>query len=253
MKINLIRNATLRVTYAGHTFLIDPYLAPKHSLPSYAGRSANPLIELPGSPQEVIDGAEMVIVSHLHSDHFDSVAQALLPEDMPIFCQPGDEGRIGEKGFGQVTAVADEIRWHNIAIRRTPGRHGSSDAILQAMGNVSGFLFQADGEPTVYWAGDTVLYDAVAKTISRYQPDVIVTHSSGAVWGDGELIVMDAAQTIDVCRLAPSSVVVAVHMEALDHGTTTRHMLREMARQSGISEQRFLIPHDGQLVELGLP
>ncbi len=250
MKIHLIRNATLRVTYAGHTFLIDPYLAPKHSLPSYTGRSPNPLVDLPCTPEEVMAGMEMVIVSHLHSDHFDSVAQELLLPDLPIFCQPGDEGRIGEKGFGQVTAVPDTTHWHNITIRRIPGRHGSSVAILKAMGSVSGFLFQADGEPTVYWAGDTVWYDDVAETISRYQPDVIITHSSGAVWGNGELIVMDAAQTIDVCRFAPSSVVVAVHMDALDHGTTTRQSLREQARRAGITEQQLLIPDDGQAIEL---
>ncbi len=253
MKIKLIRNATLRVTYAGHTFLIDPYLAPKHSLPSYTGRSPNPLVDLPCTPQEVIADSEMVIVSHLHSDHFDSVAQELLPKDMPIFCQPGDEGRIVEKGFGRVTAVPTTTHWQNITIRRTPGRHGSSAAILQAMGSVSGFLFQADGEPTVYWTGDTVWYDAVAETITRYRPDVIITHSSGAVWGDGELIVMDAAQTIEVCRFAPSSKVVAVHMEALDHGTVTRQALRELAQQSGVSEQRLLIPDDGQLLELEPP
>lgn len=251
MKIKLIRNATLRVTYAGHTFLTDPYLAPKHSLPSYTGRSPNPLVGLPCTPEEVIAGIEMVIVSHLHSDHFDSVAQELLPKDVPIFCQPGDEGRIGGKGFGRVTAVSDTTHWQNITIRRTPGRHGSSEAILQAMGNVSGFLFQADGEPTVYWAGDTVWYETVAETITQYRPDVIITHSSGAVWGDArELIVMDAAQTVDVCRFAPSSKVVAVHMEALDHGTITRQALRELARQSGVSEQQLLIPDDGQLLEL---
>lgn len=254
MKIHLIRNATLRATYAGHTFLIDPYLAPKHSLPSYTGRSPNPLVALPCTPQEVIAGIEMVIVSHLHSDHFDSVAQELLPKDVPIFCQPGDEARMSEKGFGRVTAVLDQIHWQNITIRRTPGRHGSSVAILQTMGSVSGFLFQADGEPTVYWAGDTVWYDEVAETISRYQPDGIITHSSGAVWGDGkELIVMDAAQTIDVCRFAPSSVIVAVHMEALDHGTITRQTLRELAGQSGVSDQQLLIPDDGQLLELEQP
>jgi L-ascorbate metabolism protein UlaG (beta-lactamase superfamily) len=249
MKIKLIRNATLRVTYAGHTFLIDPYLAPRHSLPSYTGRSPNPLVDLPCAPEEVIGDIEMVIVSHLHSDHFDSVAQELLPKDVPIFCQPGNEGRIGEMGFGRVTAVPNTTHWQNITIRCTPGQHGSSGTILQAMGSVSGFLFQAGGEPTVYWAGDTVWYEAVAETITRYQPDVIITHSSGAVWGDyKELIVMDAAQTIDVCRFAPSSVVVAVHMEALDHGTVTRQALRESARQSGVSERQLLIPDDGQLI-----
>lgn len=53
MQIQLIRNATLHITYAGHIFLIDPYLAAKHTMPSFAGISPNPLVDLPFSPQEV--------------------------------------------------------------------------------------------------------------------------------------------------------------------------------------------------------
>jgi L-ascorbate metabolism protein UlaG (beta-lactamase superfamily) len=36
MQLQLIRSATLRIEYAGHTFVIDPYLAAKHSRPSFA-------------------------------------------------------------------------------------------------------------------------------------------------------------------------------------------------------------------------
>ncbi|MGY3387724.1 hypothetical protein ACVWW6_000315 [Bradyrhizobium sp. USDA 3311] len=42
--------------------------APKHSRPSIAGRSPNPLVELPVSTDQALDGVELVIVSHLHSD-----------------------------------------------------------------------------------------------------------------------------------------------------------------------------------------
>ena len=45
MKLQLFRNATLKLDYAGHTVLIDPYLAPKHSLPSFTGRLLNPSAE----------------------------------------------------------------------------------------------------------------------------------------------------------------------------------------------------------------
>lgn len=32
MKLTQIRNATIRMIYAGNVFLIDPWLAPKHQL-----------------------------------------------------------------------------------------------------------------------------------------------------------------------------------------------------------------------------
>ncbi len=50
MRLQLIRSATLRLDYAGHHLLIDPYFAPKHSRPTYTGKSPNPLIDLPLSP-----------------------------------------------------------------------------------------------------------------------------------------------------------------------------------------------------------
>ena len=250
MEIQLIRNATLRVRYGGRLFVIDPFLADKHSRPSYTGKSPNPLVDLPMRPEEVIAGAEMVVVSHLHSDHFDPAAQALLPKETLIFCQSVDEASLRAKGFERVTPVQDAVVWQGITMTRTAGQHGSG-AALREMGQVSGFVFEAAGEPTVYWAGDTIWYEPVAEVIRRVRPAVIVTHSSGAVWKEMGLIVMDGAQTVAVCRAAPESVVVATHMEALDHGTVSRGELRAAAEAAGVGEEWLLIPADGEVMVIG--
>ncbi|HTG31601.1 MAG TPA: MBL fold metallo-hydrolase [Thermoanaerobaculia bacterium] len=250
MRLRLFRNATQRLHYAGHELLLDPYFAPKHSRPPFAGRSPNPLVDLPCPPAEIMAGAELLIVSHLHSDHFDPEAQRLLPKDLPVFCQPGDEGAIREHGFERVTPVADSVTWNGVTLTRTPGQHGSGPAELADMGQVSGFVFQAPGEPTLYWAGDTILYEPVLRMIERFRPDVIVTHSSGAMWKGNGPIVMDAAQTLAVCQAAPESRVVAIHLDSLDHGEVTRADLRAQARAAGISDARLLIPADGETLEL---
>lgn len=249
MKIQLIRNATLRVTVNGRLFLVDPFLAAKGTVRSFAGISQNPIVDLPMLPEAVIEGAEMVLVSHLHVDHFDDMAMNLLPKTLPILCQPGDEATIREKGFVAVTAVFTQHTWQGITFTRTPGRHGYGE-LAERMGNVSGFVWEAAGEPKVYWAGDTVWYEPVAEAIAKHQPDVIVTHSSGAKFGDSQPIVMDAAQTTAVCQAAPSAVVIAVHLESLDHGTVTRADLRTAVATQGISDDRLRIPADGETVEI---
>ena len=249
MEIQLIRSATLRVEYAQHLFVIDPYLAAKHSRPSFAGKSPNPLIDLPCSPQDVIADIEWAMVSHLHSDHFDPAAQALLPKETPILCQPDDAAQIKDKGFHRVVPVVDTLTWQGVKITRTPGQHGSG-IVLQEMGNASGFVFQAEHERTMYWAGDTIWTESVADIIARMQPQIIVTHSCGAVWGDRVLIVMDAAQTIEVCRAAPASVVVATHMDSLDHATVSRTALRQYADAHGIGPAQLRIPTDGEKLVL---
>lgn len=249
MQLHLIRNATLRITYAGHTLLIDPYLAPKLTLPSYAGKSKNPMVDLPDTPENIIRDIEMVMVSHLHTDHFDDVAKEMLPKDIQVYCQPENADQIRADGFTNVMPIDDQITWQGITITRVAGRHGTGD-VLKLMGTVSGFVLQAEGEPTVYWAGDTVWYDVVAQNIKTYKPDIIVTHSCGAVWGDYGLIVMDAEQTVTVCQSAPNSKVIATHMESLDHATVNRVQLREYAREQGISDDQLLIPDDGDVLRL---
>lgn len=245
MIIQQIRNSTLRIAYAGRQILTDPLLAEKHSMKSFANISPNPLLDLPCPPEEVVAGIEMVLVSHLHPDHFDEQAEKLLPKDIQVFCQPGDETRLAEKGFQSVTAVESSIGWRGITLTLTPGQHGTGKW-AERLGKVSGFVFQADNEPTVYWAGDTIWCDAVRKVIADTQPAVIITHSSGAKIADSDPIVMDARQTIEVCREAPQAIVVATHMEALDHGTISREDLRSLADKEGIPPNRLLIPSDGE-------
>ncbi len=245
MQIQLIRSATLRIDYAQQKIIVDPYLAAKHTMPSYTGASPNPLVELPFSLQKVIAGIDVAVISHLHSDHFDPTAQRLLPKDLTVFCQPGDDAELANKGFRNVILVVDSFRWKGIRITRTAGQHGTGK-VLQEMGNASGFVFQAENEPTVYWAGDTIWCEAVADVIDQIQPDIIITHSCGAVWGDNVLIVMDAAQTVAVCRAAPNSVVIATHMDSVDHATVSRHELRACADANGIQSKQLLIPADGE-------
>ncbi|HEY1014716.1 MAG TPA: MBL fold metallo-hydrolase [Herpetosiphonaceae bacterium] len=249
MELQLIRNATMRLRYAGRMILTDPDLAPALSRRSFTGRSANPMIELPLPAAAVLDGIELALVSHLHQDHFDAEASRLLPPALPLACQPADAAALAADGFAALLPVADRIDWGGVAIERVPGQHGSGDD-LAAMGEVSGFVLAAPGEPTVYWAGDSIWCPAVAATIARVNPAVIITHSSGALWQTGAPIVMDAAQTLQVCAAAPSAVVVAIHLDSLDHGQVSRADLRAAAEAAGVDSRRLLIPADGETLAL---
>jgi L-ascorbate metabolism protein UlaG (beta-lactamase superfamily) len=247
MQLQLIRNATLRLRYANHTILIDPDLAAKHSRPSFTGRSPNPMVDLPLPLAEIMAGIDLLIVSHLHRDHFDAVES--MPAALPVLCQPGDEARIAERGFTRVTPLADTLDWGGVHLTRTDGQHGTG-AVGQLMGSVAGFVFVAPGEPTIYWAGDTILYNEIYAVIDRHQPDMIITHSCGARWpdaaGERQLIVMDAEQTVALAQAVPSSIVIVTHMEALDHATISRAELRAAADAAGIPATRLLIPADGE-------
>lgn len=248
MQIQLLRNATLKLRYADRTILVDPDLGPALSRRSFTGRSQNPMVPLPASVEEILSGVDLVIISHLHADHFDEVAKTVIPKDLPVICQPGNEGAVAEAGFTSVTPLQDTLTLGPIELRRHPGQHGTGP-VVELMGPVMGLSFAAQGEPTVYWCGDSVLYPPLSAAIASVDPDVIVTHSCGARW-DGTLIVMDDEQTAAVCQAWPRATVVATHMEALDHATVDRATLRRTADAHGISRERLLIPKDGETLAL---
>ncbi len=252
MKLQLLRNATLKLDYAGTTILIDPDFGPKHSRPSFSGRSPNPMVDLPVSTDEILAGVELVIVSHLHADHFDKVAQELVPKHLPVICQPGDEEKIRSFGFADVTPLMDGLTYNGIHLNRRDGNHGSGP-VLEKMGHVIGLMIEAEGEPSIYWSGDTILYPPVRQTIAASAPDIVITHSCGARWDD-VLIVMDAEQTIEVCRIAPKDTrIIATHMEALDHATVSRDDLQTYANTHDIAKHKLLIPSDGEILHLTAP
>ncbi|MFA5906150.1 MAG: MBL fold metallo-hydrolase [Desulfobacula sp.] len=246
MKIQLIRNATLKISMAGITLLTDPVLLPRHGIESFAGIEKNPTVELPFPVEDVIKNIDMVLVSHLHRDHFDDGAKKMLPMDIPILCRKVNESALKENGFLNVTPIETKMTWQNIEITPTPGRHAGNEKWETILGRVSGFVFRAPGEPVVYWAGDTILYDEIKTILTSVKPDIIITHSGGAELGDSGPIVMDARQTVEMCKLCPEAVVIAVHMEALDHCKVSRQALRHHARINGILNHRLRIPENGE-------
>ena len=247
MKLRLLRNATLKLEILGKTILIDPFFAPKGSRPSFTGRALNPLVELPATPEEILNGVELVVVSHLHADHFDPVAQSLVPKHLPLICQPGDEDKIRSYGFSDVTPLADVVDWQGIRFKRREGSHGLGP-VVEKMGSVMGFSITAKDEPSIYWAGDTVLYPAIGAIIANTTPEIVIIHPCGARW-DGDLITMDAKEAVATCRLAPASTVIATHMDSLDHATVSREELRQYSIEQGVSLQQLRIPRDGETLQ----
>jgi L-ascorbate metabolism protein UlaG (beta-lactamase superfamily) len=249
MKIQLIRNATLRLKYGGTNILIDPMLGPRHSISSFAGIEDNPTIDLPMPITEVLKKIDLLLISHLHQDHFDPKAQEIIDKSLPVLCQPGDRENIETHGFTHVTEIAGETRWRDISIQRTNGQHGTG-RWAERLNPVSGFVFDHPGEPTLYWIGDSIWCDEVQQALEKYRPDVIVTHSGGAELKDSGPIIMETAQTITVCKTIPSATVIATHLEALDHCKTTRMALEKTAEEAGIEPSHLLIPGDGKVVEI---
>jgi L-ascorbate metabolism protein UlaG (beta-lactamase superfamily) len=246
MKLTLIRSATLRVEVAGHTLLVDPQLDPagaREAVPNTPNPRPNPVVDLPLSAAEVVQGVDAVLLTHVHGDHWDATARELLPHDVPIFCQPHDGERLHSEGFIDARPVFGDAKLGELLIVRTGGHHGTGE-IGEAMGLVSGFVLHAPGEPSVYIAGDTILCDEVREAIREHRPATVLVNASAARFNTGDPIVMTNDEVVALAREFEDVTVVAIHFETVSHATETRADLRTRLAAEGLTE-RVLVPDDG--------
>jgi L-ascorbate metabolism protein UlaG (beta-lactamase superfamily) len=249
MDLTLVRNATLLVDTGGRRLLVDPSLDPAGARPPIADTPEprpNPLVELPFAASEVVAGLDAVLVTHLHADHLDDTAVALLDPRVPLACQPPDEPVLRERGFTDVRPVDGGIDLCGIGVARTAGRHGTGE-LGDRLGPVSGFVLRAPGEPALYVAGDTIWCEEVEAALAEHAPDVVVVNAGGARFLEGDPIVMDASDVVATAWAAPRATVVAVHLEALNHCLLSRAELRAAVDEAGVGA-RVVIPADGEAV-----
>lgn len=251
MHLRLIRNATLRLEVDGRQILVDPMLDPAGARPPVEDTEndlRNPLVELPEPAEVVVAGIDAVLVTHLHRDHFDETAAALLPKDVPVLCQPEDAERLRGRGFRDVRPVERSERLDGIELIRTPARHGDGPT-AEALAPVSGFLVVDSAGRKLYVAGDTVLYEGVEQVLDEHAPDVIVVNASGARFRGGDPIVMDADDVVAVARRAPDARVVAVHLDAINHCVQRRSDLHQVLHEQDLTD-RVTVPEDGAAVPI---
>jgi L-ascorbate metabolism protein UlaG (beta-lactamase superfamily) len=248
----LLRHATLRIDVGGLRLLVDPQLDRTGARPPIANTPAprpNPLVELPEPPEVAVQGLDAVLVSHLHEDHLDATALALLDRAVPVLCQPGDAATLRGHGFDDVRPVDPRTRLGAVTVARTEGRHGTGE-IGRRMGAVSGFAIGDGARPPLYVAGDTIWCEEVRAALDEHRPGVVVVNAGAARFLEGDPITMTADDVVAVARYAPQAHVVAVHMDAINHCELTRADLRARLREEGMGT-RVTVPEDGAEVPLG--
>ncbi len=258
MKLTQIRNATLKINYAGTRFLIDPMLADKDAWPGFPGTARshlrNPMVELPVSIEEILD-VDVIIVTHTHLDHWDEAAQQLIPKESLIYTQnDSDAALIRSQGFTAVNVLADINMIAGIEIVKTVGQHGSDEAyaipeVAELLGDACGLVFSHASEKSLYIAGDTIWVKPYEESLFTHRPDVVVLNIGFANVDDIGAIILGKEDALRTIKALPSATVVATHMEAVNHCLLTRSELRAFAAENGV-ESKVLVPEDGEILAL---
>lgn len=252
MVIQQIRNATLKIEYGGIFFLIDPWLqdqgtgfSAKAIRPEMQGIKC-PMNDLPERPENILKDVDYSLVTHLHFDHF---SPDYLPRNMKITAQNNEDAeKIRQMGFENVAAFESEfLTIDDITIYKTKAIHGDGEEVVKKMGVVSGYVFETPGEKRLYIAADTIYCSEVEKIISQYQPEVIIINCCEATTPLGRLI-MNLSDVEKVCQEASQAIVVASHLNSVNHALLTRKDIIEFANEKGLSAIR--VPEDGECLAL---
>ena len=261
MQLQLIRNATIRLSYGGKCFLIDPMFAPKNSYaPIPIGPNPDlswPTCDLPMTPEEIIKSLDASIVTHYHNDHFDQAAIDTLRKGVKVYVQDDiDKEALQKLGFSNLTILKEEgTSFAGIWLYKTRCQHGiraKAEPIFNSFGMryaSMGVVFKHLDEKTVYIAGDTIWCDEVKKAIDTYEPEYVIVNCADAQMENCGSIIMNAQDVKELHTYAPDVTIIAVHMDTVGHAALSRKQLQKFAKDNKFSNS-LLIPKDGEILKI---
>jgi L-ascorbate metabolism protein UlaG (beta-lactamase superfamily) len=255
MRLHFIRNATMVIEIGAERVVLDPMLGPKGSLPPFAlfrhRARKNPTVELPPHIESVLNSATAGLITHCHygfnSDHLDRAGTKLLTEKrIPVYCNRLDEKRLRKRGLA--TIPLDEGKAHDFAggkITPFAAEHGYA-VMSKLMGPGVGYFIQVPKEPSLYISGDTVLTPVVKQVLAECKPDISVLAAGSAQMDFGKPILMPMSEMLEFIRQSPG-LVIANHLEALNHCPVTREDFRKAVAQAGFAA-KTRVPEDGEVM-----
>jgi L-ascorbate metabolism protein UlaG (beta-lactamase superfamily) len=205
--------APTRLTYVGHStvlleldgnrLLTDPILRDRVGPLRRHGGSVDP---------EVYRGVQAALVSHLHWDHFDLPSLRLLGETTQLIVPRGAAAGLLRQGFRLVNELSpgDCASVGSLRVRATPANHSGIGNPIAPRADALGFV--VEGSRTIYFAGDTDLFQGMAKLADGLDAALLPVWGWGPVLGPGHL---DPSRAAAALRLLRPRVALPIHWGTL--------------------------------------
>jgi L-ascorbate metabolism protein UlaG (beta-lactamase superfamily) len=247
-----VGNATVILRYAGFTVLTDPNFLHRgdHVHLGYgltSRRLKDPAIELDELPE-----IDLVVLSHLHEDHFDREVERRLNRDIPIVTTPSGARKLADKGFRATRGVPT---WDTVEVVKgparlritaTPARHGPAVAAAlmpETMGSVLEFPGPAGRAAyRLYISGDTLVFHALREIPKRFpEIDLGLFHLGQTTILGLVMVTMDAAQGVEAIRIIDPDEAIPIHMDDYDVFKFSLDDFKRKVAAAGLAERvRYL-------------
>ena len=248
-----VGTATVVIRYAGFTILTDPNFlhAGDHVHLGYgltSVRRTNPAIEIEDLPP-----LDFILLSHLHGDHFDRVAERKFNKATPIISTRHATKYLDKVGFTRTRALKT---WEPIDVRKgeanlrlsaMPGTHGPGPlgAVLPpVMGSMLEFGNEV-GETRLrmYISGDTLIHERLREIPRRY-PDVdLALLHLGGTRVLGIMVTMDGEQGVEAMSIVDPSTTIPIHYNDYEVFESPLEDFKQAVSAAGLEDRVHYLGH----------
>jgi L-ascorbate metabolism protein UlaG (beta-lactamase superfamily) len=247
-----IGTATVLIRFAGMTILTDPNFLHKgeHVHLGYgltSERLTNPALNL-----EQLPPIDLVILSHMHGDHFDQLVQEKLDKDVPIVTTPEATRMLDAMGFMNRYALQT---WDALVVRKgdatvrvtaTPGRHGPG-LVAKLLPEVMGSMLELSaGGATyrIYISGDTLVYDDLEEIPRRYPDiDLALLHLGGTRIFGVLKVTMDGKDGVKIMQLIAPHHAIPIHYNDYDVFKSPLSEFEQEVKAAGLEGKVTYLKH----------
>jgi len=225
--VQFIGTATVLIRYRGLTIMTDPNFLHKgqHVHLGYgltSQRQTDPAVDFDKLPP-----IDLVILSHMHDDHFDKLVQEKLPRNTPIVTNKEASEALKRLGFTQRFALSVWDRLEvtkgdaRLRITAAPGRHGAAGVSVllpKVMGSVLDFGPNADTpDYRMYISGDTLVYDDINTIPQRFPGiDLALLHLGGTRILGVFKVTMDGKDGVQMLQIIKPKKAIPIHYNDYD-------------------------------------
>jgi len=196
-RIEYVGHATVLIDLDGVRLLTDPLLRTRVA----HLRRAAPV------DAKALRGIDAVLISHAHYDHLDLPSLEKLGKKLPVVVPRGLGGLLRKRRFEAVVEIelGETIRIGALGIRAVPAEHDGGRGPFGASAKALGYV--VTGSRSVYFAGDTDLFEAMAE-LGPVDVGLVPISGWGPRLGAGHLDPKRAAEAVSMLR---PELVVPIH------------------------------------------
>jgi L-ascorbate metabolism protein UlaG (beta-lactamase superfamily) len=235
-----VGTATTLIRYAGFTVLTDPNFLHRGQR-AYLGRGLwSKRRTEPALSVRELPPLDLIVLSHLHGDHFDRVAKRGLDHAVPVVTTGHAAQRLDKWGFAtrplDTWATTELTRdGATLTVTALPGEHARGPVrkvLPPVMGSLLEFSAPGVEDLRLYLSGDTLYYPGLRAIRDRLGiADLGVLHLGGTKIL-GLTVTMDGRQGVDLLHLLEPRAAVGIHHD--DYGvfhSPVSDFLAEAARR----------------------